>query len=246
MESSSRTDRNPSSAIARATFRHPDTWVPEDRLGTVYHEFRKTFEFPSEILGADFNKLIEDSPRGMLVRKIRGRLRTADALKIYELAYFSDGVILELGTSEGLATSVIASGMRNSGRRREFTSVGLNAASSMAASQNLVEAGLIDSVELVVSEAATFLDHAIATERQYGFVFIDHSQAYKATLAVCNRLDKITARGAFVLFHDFNDPRNRRDNFEKAGVFQAVQESLDLKQFEFYGTYGCSGLYRRI
>jgi len=246
MEFTSGTTRNLSLAKERETFRHPDTWIPEHRLGKVHHEFRKTFEFPSETLGADFIKLVEDSPKGMLVRKIKGWLRRADALKIYELAYFGDGTILELGTFEGLSTSVIATAIRNSGRQREFTSVDHNPALSMTASVNLMEAGLIDWVELDVADAVTYLDYAIATERQYSFVFIDHSHAYKDMVAACIRLDKITARGGFVLFHDFNDSRNRRDNFAKAGVFQAVQESLDLQQFEFYGTYGCCGLYRRI
>jgi hypothetical protein len=237
---------NASSVSERATFRHSETWIPEDQLGSVYHDFRKTFEFPSELLAGDFTNLIQDSPGGMLRRSIKGWLRQADALKIFELAYFSEGAILELGTYEGLATSVIATAIRNSGRQREFTSVDLNAISSMTASVNLAQAGLIDFVELEVAEAAIFLDQAIAAARQYGFIFVDHSQAYQNVVAVCIRLHKVTARGGFVLFHDFNDPRNRRDNFDKAGVFQAVQESLDLGQFEFYGTYGCCGLYRRV
>ena len=90
----------------------------------------------------------------MLVRKIKGRLHTADALKIYELAYCCEGAILELGTFEGLSSSVIASAIRNSGRQREFTSVDVSSAHSMAASANLMEAGLINYVELVVSGAA--------------------------------------------------------------------------------------------
>jgi hypothetical protein len=182
----------------------------------------------------------------MLVREIKGWLRTADALKIYELAYFCEGAILELGTFEGLSSSVIASAIRNSGRQNEFTSVDVNFAHSISASANLMEAGLIDHVELVVSEGAAYLDHAIATGRQYGFVFIDHSHAYKDVVEVCTRLGKIAMDGAFAVFHDFNDPRNRPCNFAKAGVFQAVQDALDVKQFEFYGTYGCCGLYRRV
>jgi hypothetical protein len=229
----------------RATIRHPNTWISEETLGKVYHEYRRTYDFPSEILDPAFRALIEDSPRGMLVRKIKGWLRTADALKIYELAYFCAGAILELGTFEGLSSSVIASAIRNSGRQREFTSVDVNSAHSLAASANLMEAGLINYVELVVSEGADYLDHAITTGRQYGFVFIDHSQAYKDVVEVCTRLGKIAMHGAFAVFHDFNDPRNRPCNFAKAGVFQAVQDALDVKQFEFYGTYGCCGLYRR-
>src|SRR5262249_5661736 len=96
-----------------------------------------------------------------------------------------------------------------------------------------------------MSGATAYLDHAIATRRRYGFVFIDHSQAYKTVVEVCTRLSKITMRGGFAMFHDFNDPRNQPCNFAKAGVFQAVRDALDIKQFDFYGTYGCCGLYRR-
>src|SRR5215472_2645674 len=132
MEITSGIERNTSSANGRATFRHLDTWIPESRIGKVRHEFKPTFEFPAEVLGTDFTKLIEDSPQGMLVRKIKGWLGRADAQKIYELAYFTDGAILELGTYQGLATSVIATAIRNSGREREFTTVDHNASLSMS------------------------------------------------------------------------------------------------------------------
>lgn len=62
---------------------------------------------------------------------------------------------------------------------------------------------------------------------------------------MCRELDKITAVGGFCLFHDYNDAKNNQAEHDY-GVYQAVMDGLDLARFEFYGIYGCTGLYRAV
>src|SRR5438128_632925 len=47
---------------------------------------------------------------------ISGWLRREDALKLYELAYFADGPILELGSYHGLSTSILSRAAHDAGR----------------------------------------------------------------------------------------------------------------------------------
>jgi hypothetical protein len=86
----------------------------------------------------------------------------------------------------------------------------------------------------------------VANHKQFGFIFIDHSHAYTPVYEVCRALDGLVTLGGFCLFHDFNDIRNRDRNDIDHGVYQAVRDGLDKERFEFYGIYGCSGLYRRV
>jgi hypothetical protein len=44
------------------------------------------------------------------------------------------------------------------------------------------------------------------------------------------------------LFHDFNDYRNFEDS-SSYGVFSAANEGLG-EAFEFYGGFGCTGVFR--
>jgi hypothetical protein len=80
----------------------------------------------------------------------------------------------------------------------------------------------------------------------FDFAFIDHSHAYEHVYDVCRSLDKVLRHGAFCLFHDFNDPRNAAAEEIEYGVYQGVFEGLDLSSFEFWGIYGCTGLFRRV
>jgi hypothetical protein len=57
-------------------------------------------------------------------------------------------------------------------------------------------------------------------------------------------LPAIVGSGGFCLFHDFNDRRNEDPDEPDYGVHRAVADGLDPESFEFYGIYGCSGLYR--
>jgi len=59
----------------------------------------------------------------------------------------------------------------------------------------------------------------------------------------CEDLKTLIRPGGFALFHDYNDSRNGND--PDYGVYQAVVDTFADGSFEFYGAYGCTGLYRR-
>ena len=104
--------------------------------------------------------------------------------------------------------------------------------------------GLLDLVTARTADATLAVREHAENGRQFGFVFIDHSHAYAPVYDVCLMLSRIVAPGGFCLFHDFNDSRNRDPNDDDYAVFQAVEDGLDRQRFEFYGIYGCSGLFR--
>ena len=54
---------------------------------------------------------------------IPGWQRREDALKLYELAYYVDGNILELGCFHGLSSSIMAQSINDSTRKKSITSV---------------------------------------------------------------------------------------------------------------------------
>ena len=54
---------------------------------------------------------------------IEGWLWREDALKLYEMAYFARGNILELGCYHGLSTALLALALRNARRGHKLLSV---------------------------------------------------------------------------------------------------------------------------
>lgn len=233
---------------------HPESWLPLESLGSRMPPYAPTYDFPPpfidgahrEIAGYPLldDALIQVKNRRWLGRVIPGWLRRDDALKLYELAYFARGDVLELGTYHGLSAAILARAARNSPIPKRVETIDLNPARTKAASRNLRSLGLLAQVTARSAEAVLAVREHAANRRQFAFVFVDHSHAYAPVYEVCRALDLIVAPGGFCLFHDFNDSRNRDPKNEDYSVFQAVGDGLDKRRFEFYGIYGCSGLYR--
>ncbi len=228
-----------------ATRLHPDTWLTADQLGQVYPPYRKTFPFETDMIDDAHEALRAASVNGMLRGNLKGSLREADALKIYELAYFSPGPILELGTYHGLSASIIATALKNAQSPFTLTSVDLHKELSDLAARNLKSLGLEAYATFDTSDGTAYLDRLAAEGRTFGFVFIDHSHQYGHVQAACERLADLVMPSAFVLFHDFNDPRNSDPAETEYGVYQGVIDGIETTAFEFAGIYGCTALYRR-
>lgn len=181
---------------------------------------------------------------------IPGWLRVEDALKLYELAYFSTGNVLELGTNRGLSTSILARALIDAGRGHRLTTIDIQPSFIDQAKAELEERKLDDVVDFLCGDAATFLEQFEAEGTRFGFAFIDHSHAYEPVLRACQALGQLLLPGSFALFHDYTDRRNtlRRnigESGEEYGVFAAIQDGLSQDMFEFYGCYGCCGLFYR-
>jgi predicted O-methyltransferase YrrM len=223
-------------------------------VGTVIPPYRATFHFPGEYVDEAQRRLadcplkdgfliqLENSP--WLGQTIHGWLRREDALKLYEIAYFAQGDILELGSFHGLSTSILSRANRRSPHPKRIESVDLSPRSVLMTEWNLWRQGLKRGVRTFVGEASSEVRRRADRGARFGMVFVDHSHAYGPVYEVCRELRRIVMAGGFCLFHDFNDPRNYDLADEDYGVYQAVVDGLAPADFEFYGLYGCLALYR--
>lgn len=235
--------------------KHTETFLQLDQLGTIYPAYRPTFNFRKPYINSTHkffatgplkdNTLIQlKNGRRWNGALIEGWLRRADALKLYELAYFAPGDILELGSYHGLSTTILSGANQRAPYRKQIYSVDLNSECVKQTASNLRLKGLSQGVTSICAEATAAVKDLAATGKKFAFVFIDHSHAYEAVYPVCQALSSVMLAGGFCLFHDFNDARNRDTADQAYGVYQAVLAGLDPALFEFWGIYGCTGLYR--
>lgn len=229
-------------------YRYPDRAVTYGTFGTKLNPFLPTY--PGGRLIDDFHAYLHDCPmKGHLVDLgVPGWLLRADALKIYEMAYFSEGDILEFGTNRGLSSYIIAQAIINSGRPRRLITMELSPQASKQAKKNLNDKGVDNVVDIITGDANETCLALIGSGQKFNFAFVDHSHAYAPMTDACDRLVALMNAGAFVLFHDYNDKRNvppsGGDDPNEYGVFAAVERRLP-SAFEFIGVFGCSGLFYR-
>ena len=223
-------------------FRHPDTAVLADALGTRYPEYRPTFRFAGPYIDTFHRSLDAAGPDGLIDIGLKGWLRPADALKLYELAWFSPGDMLEFGTFHGLSTHIISRALLASGQRARVTSLELVPEYADETAKHLFAPAA--SHRFIVGDARKSAQGLIDSQRRFGFAFVDHSHGYELVEAACQHLKHLVVPGGFALFHDYNDHRNVR-NDPSYGVFQAVGDAFADGSFVFWGVYGCTGLYRR-
>lgn len=235
---------------------HQHTWMSMEELGSRFPEYAPTYEYAGELIDSYQRELaagplkdgvlVQVRNRAWFNRPIHGYLRRADALKLYELAYFAPGDILELGSFQGLSACILSQANRNSPHPKWVISVDKSALRVLQTLLTLQTMGLRRGVTVIRSEAAAAVRRLAAAGRRFSLVFIDHSHAYGPVLAVCRELQSVVPPGGFCLFHDFNDPRNRDARDEDYNVYAAVLDGLPADAFEFCGIYGCSALYRAI
>ena len=235
---------------------HSQSWLPVEELGKRMPPYAPTYDFPPPFIDqaqrdiADCplqdDTLIQMRNRRWFGKVIPGWLRREDALKLYELSYFAGDDVLELGSFHGLSTAILARAARNSLTPKHIETVDLDPACTEATRKNLKALGLLDQVTVRSADAVIAVREHVASRKRFGFIFIDHSHEYTPVFEVCQVLGQITVPGGFCLFHDFNDLRNLNPDDKDYGVYQAVRAGLDQEQFEFYGIYGCTALYRRV
>lgn len=220
--------------------KHPDTFIKFEDQGKIYHEYRPTY--PISCLIDSFHESLASCPtrEGMIDIGVGGNLRHEDALKLYELAYFCKSDMLELGTYHGLSAYILCNAVKNSGQSKRVYSVDINLECIDIAKHNL--AGL--QCELICAEATEAMRKL--RPHKFGFIFVDHSHAYDAVYSVCQEVPRLLIPGGFVLFHDWCTPQNRDETDQDYGVHQAVNDGLNKEIFEFWGSYGLTGLFRRM
>lgn len=234
---------------------HKNTFPNPENLGENIPEYQPTYDFEGDYIDS-YHLFLSTSPLmdGMMRLKdrrwfgspIQGWLRREDALKLYELAYFSQGDILELGSYHGLSTTILSRAIHNSPHFRHVYTVDLDAQCIIQTKKHLRRSGLSKDVTTICADALSAVKQFIDQGKKFDFAFIDHSHAYQHVYPVCLELNDLIITGGFCLFHDFNDARNKDTENQEYGVYQAVIDGLNKNEFEFYGVYGCTALYRRI
>ncbi len=229
-----------------AARRHPDSWVDLEQCGAS-RPYVKTFEFESPYIGGYHSKIANATTRSDVKFGVDlgldGFLAHAEALKVYELAYFGDGDFLELGTYRGLSTSIIARALHDRQRGALYT-CDISPRFSLVARIALRFLPGRDRVRFHVGDAAGFLDRMIGERRRFGFVFVDHWHGYDATHAVGMRLSSLLLPGGFAMFHDYNDT-SARDPAHPDKVFQAVRDTVGRSSsFQFCCVTASSAVFQ--
>ena len=234
---------------------HKNTFPSARNVGDIIPEYQPTFDFPEKYINSYHQKLGTSTlKKGMLQLKDRpwfgstipGWLRLEDALKLYELAYFAQGDILELGPYHGLSTTILSKAAQHSPYPKHIYTVDLSPDCVIQTEKHLRAGNLMQYATPICSDALLAVKQFITDGKSFGYIFIDHSHAYQPVYSVCCELKSILNPGGFCLFHDFNDTRNKFGDDPDYGVYQAVVDGLNENAFEFYGVYGCTALYRLI
>ena len=225
---------------------HKDTWIEVRNLGDP-RRYRPTFE-GDPIVNETHRMLLEAPLKAGSVSidiGIPGSLRREDAAKLYELTYFGQGRVLLVGAGYGLAAVIVALALHEAGRKAEIIIVDPDARAISRSRSTLADCGITEDVTFVQDDPITYCASQHASGKAFGLVFVDHLTAHADIKAVCQCLPVVVEPGGFVLFHDFNDRRNRAATQASGyGIYQGVTEGLASPPFAFYGVFGCSGLYR--
>lgn len=235
----------------RPTFDFPAPFI------NTYHKFLSNLPLKKNILiklqaKQPIKRFLTDHIRDLLIdvrniyrygNAIPGWLRREEALKLYELAYFSPGDILELGSYHGLSTTIMSQACFDSGGKKMIYTVDLDPQCIKATLNNLRKQRLTQGVAMIIDDGTSAVRRFADAKKQFSFVFIDHSHKYEHVLAICRELPSIVGPNSMCFFHDFNHAGNKDPKDTNYGVYQAVCDGLDQNQFEFYGLFGGAALF---
>jgi predicted O-methyltransferase YrrM len=227
-------------------------WPTLDHFAVTTATYQHTFPFAGEFIDAEQAR-IASAPLGRMgIARcidlgIDGYLTRDEALKLYEIARFARGDILELGTFRGLSTSIMARALHARGSDRLET-VDLasddNVDDYSIARSNLARVFGGDRVTFQLCGATERLRQLTLLGRKFGFIFIDHYHGYNSTREAASSLPYVLDAGSFALFHDFLDPANL-DPDHPYGVYQACLDTVcENDDFKFCGCYGSAALFR--
>ena len=232
-------------AMALPVIQAPEQLPELSTVGITFPSYRRSFGFAGEFIDADHRAIAElPAPEGLIVTDVQGFLRPADALALYELAYFATGDILELGSAWGLSTTILCRAAANAGRGSQVWSVELDPEFQKATAHAVSSHGLEPQYRALPGDANRVMGDLIAHRRTFSVMFVDHDHGYDAVHSACDALPRLLLPGGMALFHDFNDDRNSTEAGQY-GIYRAVSELVADPEVSFLGTIGCCALVHR-
>jgi predicted O-methyltransferase YrrM len=176
-------------------------------------------------------------------RELPGWLLDDDALKLYELAYRSEGPILEIGTYRGKSAILMASALRDAGKEGPVVSLDVDLDSLRAARSLAAEREVADRIALARGTAETFFRRTRGFRPAFAFLDGDHSR--RGVARDLRAIQGAVPTGGLILLHDYRDARNADPAELDYGVVDAVEQSWVAEECDLVGVFGCSGLFRR-
>jgi predicted O-methyltransferase YrrM len=178
-----------------------------------------------------------------LVADVPGWLRPEDALKLYELAFFARGPILEIGTYRGKSGTLMAMAARDAGNASIVVTVDVDPEAGRAAARAAAERGVADRLLPFRGSAEAFF--AANSAFAPALVFVDGDHSHRGASTDLRTLEARVPTGGLVLLHDYLDPKNDDPADNEIDVVRAARESWLARDAEFAGVFGACALFRR-
>lgn len=203
------------------------------------HWYARTWEPASgdelEFLGAEHEEIVDRTSA------LEGLGYPEDALKLYELAWFSPGDVLEIGTFRGRATATMAMALVSAGNPARVVGIDIDDGVLRAAASGLSKAGLGHRVTLTRGTAETVLPRM--PKLRPGLVFVDGDHSYRGVMKDLATLAPIVPDGSIVVLHDYEGYAAEDPYFTR--VFEAAADSWLSSECDFLGRFGLSGAFVR-
>jgi cephalosporin hydroxylase len=218
-----------------------------DRLELLFYsekhdrEYLPSYDWGAATLGARHERIAE------AVWHIPGWLTAEDALKLYELAYFATGSILEIGMYCGRSTTILATAVADRDSGVPIISLDTDPFALSMTMRSLQLHGVERHVTLICSTIQAFV-HAIPSVAP-SLIFLDANHAEAAVRADLDAMQQCVRTGTLVLFHDYLPMAlPETEGFPVSPgpieVKEAVSSSWVAADAKFAGTFGASALFQ--
>jgi cephalosporin hydroxylase len=203
--------------------------------------YEPSYDWGSHSLGDRHDRIAE------AVWHIPGWLEPEDALKLYELAYFATGPILEIGMYCGRSTTILATAVADRGSGVPIVSLDIDPLALSLTARSLRMHAVHENVVLACASIEAFIGATPSFSPR--LVFIDANHAVAAVMTDIEVLGTCVTAGSLLLFHDYL-PMKLPDT---AGfpvspgpieVKSAIDNSWISGGAQFAGTFGASALFR--
>jgi hypothetical protein len=198
-------------------------------------EFLPSWSWEGDYLGAQHEQVLE------AVADIEGMMYPQDAFKLYELAWFSPGPVLEIGTYRGRSAAICALALDAAGNPNAVISVDIDGDGLRAAAEALRRLDVGPRVTLIEGTATALLRRLPGLRP--GLVFVDGDHTLRGVSADLAALRPVVPVGSIVVLHDYEGYEAADPHWVQ--VAEAADRSWLATEAEFIGLFGLSGVFVR-